>query len=706
MVPNMFLYLLLVGFAGFAQLGFTVEGGHAVPLRKPHNWARRFLEAENVPKLSMDSTMVQLGYVDTHDGQARYVIMDDLATIRPFKVNFTPPAFDLRGADMVPGSVVLVGCGVVDRRTCSLCPDGEGDTCICPIEDEATLTCLSSSDNWYVMIEMYHDEEGEYDIQHDLLVMMMDFSDCGYPPSMSEAEITSIYLGPSADGKGGMSYNFSQCSYGKLVTSVENFKVIRIKPPSCSAASMCSWWSLAKTADNIAANELNYMFYAFRFFTYLLPAGVEKVCGWQSAALIPGRQTWLMSTNQSVYRWTTVMQETFRNLGLWTSYRNGLPYEDYSTVTGRGEVCLSAPELNRLGWASAAESGLSVDVTTLYLPGTSTEWLLPATYMTDDNTYIRVTPNWLTSYSDIRTAKNLFIALRVAKGGDALLNTSIANMVHVHEVNAIMDTGYPPQMMYANPHIEFVYAIPPGSRQVVSGYNLVVYVGLLSATDTILVHLCRYVRNDIECLVDMPPPASPQPSPPTSSLLTSRPPSPPPPPPPASPPPRSQASPSPPSQSLRPPPPTPPASPPPPRSQAPPSPPPQSLRPPPTPPPSPPPPRSQSLRPPPPTPPASPPPPRSQASPSPPSQSLRPPPPTPPASSPPRPPPPPPPPRPPTPSPQSQPRSPSPPTPRPPRPPRPPPSPSPPSPRPPRPPRPPPSPSPPSPRPPTPRPRQ
>ncbi|GIL88368.1 hypothetical protein Vretifemale_16339, partial [Volvox reticuliferus] len=343
----------------------------------------------------------------------------------------------------------------------------------------------------------------------------MDFSECGYPPSMNESEIISIYLGPNADGKGGMSYNFSQCSYGRLNTSVEDFTVIRIKPPSCSAASMCSWWSMAKLADNIAIESLDIVFFKFTFFTYLIPAGVENVCGgWLSAALLPGRQSWLMSTKQSVYRWTTVMQETFRNLGLWTSYRDGLPYEDYSTVMGRGEVCLNAPELGRLGWGTAAEYGSLVDSSILYMSGVYMEWLLTATYMTHDNIYIRVTPDWLPSYNDIRTAKNLYIALRVAKGGDAVLSSWIANMVHVHQVNATMDTGNSLLYTYADHRIDFTYSIPPGSRQVFTSFKLVVYVGPLSVADTILVHLCRYLENDTECPGMPPPPPSP-PNPPS-----------------------------------------------------------------------------------------------------------------------------------------------------------------------------------------------
>ncbi|GIL88367.1 hypothetical protein Vretifemale_16338, partial [Volvox reticuliferus] len=135
MSSTLVVYLPLLAFT---LLRSTVEGGVAIPLTPRHHWARRFLEADNLPKLSESSVIGQLGYVDTHDGKGRYVFIDAAGILRPFKVNFIPPTFDQNLQAIAVGSIVIVGCGVGDQRSCSLCPDGDGDLCVCPIEDDDT----------------------------------------------------------------------------------------------------------------------------------------------------------------------------------------------------------------------------------------------------------------------------------------------------------------------------------------------------------------------------------------------------------------------------------------------------------------------------------------------------------------------------------------------------------------------------------------
>jgi hypothetical protein len=123
--------------------------------------------------------------------------------------------------------------------------------------------------------------------------------------------------------------------------------------------------------------------------------------------------------------------------GLWHSWQAGVEYNDYSTAMGRGDACLNAPEIARMGWATPAVGGDRLDLSSLQ-PGSAKLFTLPATYLTGNNNYLRLLPNWLPTYSAMATGRNLYIAVRVAKNGDAALGSEYAGKVNVHEVNAVM----------------------------------------------------------------------------------------------------------------------------------------------------------------------------------------------------------------------------------------------------------------------------
>ncbi len=101
---------------------------------------------------------------------------------------------------------------------------------------------------------------------------------------------------------------------------------------------------------------------------------------------------------------------------------------------GRGDTCPNAAEISRMGWASPATGGAAISSAVLP-PATSGGYLsynLPATYLTGTGNYIRVRPDWLgSSYSTTLTGRNLYLAVRVAKVGDAALGTSYAGLVSV-----------------------------------------------------------------------------------------------------------------------------------------------------------------------------------------------------------------------------------------------------------------------------------
>lgn len=101
---------------------------------------------------------------------------------------------------------------------------------------------------------------------------------------------------------------------------------------------------------------------------------------------------------------------------------------------GRGNACPNAPESTYMGWSIPASGAGMLDKVTL-LPGVARKYLLPASYLTGKGNFLRVVPNWLPTYEDSQKARNLYIAVRVAKGGDAELSPELSNQVHIHEVN-------------------------------------------------------------------------------------------------------------------------------------------------------------------------------------------------------------------------------------------------------------------------------
>ncbi|GIL49805.1 hypothetical protein Vafri_6122 [Volvox africanus] len=136
------------------------------------------------------------------------------------------------------------------------------------------------------------------------------------------------------------------------------------------------------------------------------------------------------------------------------------------------------------------------------------------------------------TYGNNTLAKHLYIALRVPKAGDVGMSSTYSNRVHVHEVNATMDNGFPAFFPYMERKIQIINMILPNTRQVLPGYHLVVSTGALTSSDTIQVSLCRYEASDSQCSAPSPP-SPPPPSPSMPPLEPSPlPPSPQPPPPP------------------------------------------------------------------------------------------------------------------------------------------------------------------------------
>ncbi|GIL73925.1 hypothetical protein Vretimale_5124 [Volvox reticuliferus] len=475
------------------------------------------------PNAHTTTVIGMLTFVDTHDGNSRFALIDADGNVTPFPYGYQPPDVDDTGGPISVGDIIAMECTLGRTGYCSACPGGENATCTCPAED-TTQACMGANQAtvsrivpaWQVAgFDPNNPKQGTaMNINYKLLVMILDYSACGYAPTLDVDTVTKLYMGPNRDGNGGVADKFSRCSYGKFNISYFQAAVVT---PACSIAitSGCSWWAISSGADSAAKAQLGQVFFSnFTYVTYLIPPGLQSACPWAGLSLLPGQRTWLQTSGYGVLRWATVMQMTIHNFGLWHSWRNNWEYEDYTTAMGRGDACPNAAELSRLGWATdAANGGGEINTGVLTTPGKYVTWTLPATYVTGDNNYLRVLPNWLPTYGNTTFAKNLYIALRVPKGGDASMSSTYSNRVHVHEVNATMENGFPAWFTFGDRKVQIINMIPPSTRQVVSGYNLVVSTGALTSNDNIQVSLCRFETSDSQC-GPAPPPRPPPPPPP------------------------------------------------------------------------------------------------------------------------------------------------------------------------------------------------
>ncbi|EFJ42850.1 hypothetical protein VOLCADRAFT_66631, partial [Volvox carteri f. nagariensis] len=381
-------------------------------------------------------------------------------------------------------------------------------------------------------------------VNQRLLVIIMDYSPCSLSPSISEATVRTIFLGSNGDGKSGVARTYTRCSHGKLNLNSTAFKVVVVRN-NCTASvtKSCAYWDIAKDGDTRAKELLgDVVFSSFTNRAYILPPGMNMVCPWPGLALVPGTQMWLQTSAYGVYQVSTIMQQTVHNYGLWHSWQNGWEYADRSTPMGTGNTCLNAPEMAYMGWATPAPGGGRIDSEALPV-GTALTFSLPATYLSPEENYIRVAPDWLTSYRSSSVATNLYIAVRVNKSGDALLPSFYANKVNIHEVNASLDNNWSSTSIYTDRKISFISAVTPFSRANMIAYKIIVYGGSwVGGKDVLRVHLCRYRSSPDECpslnfleARTLPPPRPPKPPSPTPPSLPPRP-SPPLPPKPRSPP--------------------------------------------------------------------------------------------------------------------------------------------------------------------------
>ncbi|GIL93756.1 hypothetical protein Vretimale_65, partial [Volvox reticuliferus] len=355
-----------------------------------------------------------------------------------------------------------------------------------------------------------------------LLVMVLDYSTCGYPAAagLNESSTRDIFLN--------FDIRIRLCSNGVFGLDQDALRVLVVRP-NCSASitTSCAWWTMANDANTAAKSILgdDDVFNNFTHYAYILPPGLETKCLWARGgmSLLPGKQFWLQTTMLgSVNRWEVFLHMNLHNYGLWHSWENGTEFADGSTAMGGGVACPNAAESSRLGWTTPVLNGEAINSASL-LPGAVVTYTVASARISGDGSFLRVMPDWLPNYYEdpneffllnTAAARNLYIEFRAAGYYPEALGEAYAPKINVYEVNAIMDNGYlhyvPPignwalEYSYTDRKIQIISKIPTSSRAVLSSYNLVVYGGALTGQDKVKVHLCRYITNNGEC------PASPQ----------------------------------------------------------------------------------------------------------------------------------------------------------------------------------------------------
>jgi hypothetical protein len=188
-------------------------------------------------------------------------------------------------------------------------------------------------------------------IYQRLLVMIMDYTECGFAPGINASTTRSIFLGPDGDGSGGVAQRYTQCSYGAFNINASALQVITV-PQRCSTSvtASCSWWAISNGGDTTAKSQLGTnVFSDFTHYIYIVPPGLSSVCPWAGLALLPGKQVWLQTSSYGVYRWATIMQEAIHNYGKTLVSRHvfdGFMQLQLMNACYSGPIIQSAVQLN------------------------------------------------------------------------------------------------------------------------------------------------------------------------------------------------------------------------------------------------------------------------------------------------------------------------------------------------------------------------
>ncbi|GIL80153.1 hypothetical protein Vretimale_12950 [Volvox reticuliferus] len=352
-----------------------------------------------------------------------------------------------------------------------------------------------------------------------LLVMVISVNasnSCEGKPGASVSDVENAFL-----RTGGYADFMDKCSYGKMIIDRDALTVIPIFISCARVIMNCDEDAIAAAARRRLPKALLSQAASSRL-AYVLPAALAPICGWVGISELPGVQSWFSADSLGIFSKGTVMQQILENFGIYPSYKDGVPFDDWSTAMGSGDSCPSAPELWRLGWATP----LALLSATRFASRVYRLFTLPATYLGPTGVLIRIQPDWLgTTYT-----KNLYLGLRIKAGGDTDLLEEFNRKVSIHEVAKDIDNDF---SAWGDAHVSLLGVVAPGSSITLFNYRLHILTGALINDGTaVAIRICRFFVGPTEC-VEGPSPSPPSPPPPPSP---NPPPSPRPPPP--SPPPR------------------------------------------------------------------------------------------------------------------------------------------------------------------------
>ncbi|KAG2423741.1 hypothetical protein HXX76_015130 [Chlamydomonas incerta] len=493
----------------------------------------------------------QLVYVNGHDGEEDYLLLDNDAKKMHKLGKDKKPKKDKDGKDIAIGDYLVLAC-TADPTT------GQ-----CTYISDQDVTKLGSPPVPQAV-----------GVAQRVLVMLVDNPDpkCGNATAETTVDaLKTRYLGAALDGTGGIAARMENCSYGELIIDKGPFTVIKVTP-ACTwsvGISTCDYQGIYNAAMAKATTDLAASGIDIQSYTHYHIIINQKACLWSALGTFAGNVVWAKAS--AINSWSIAIHEMLHNYMLWHAYKDYLEYSDKSSLMGSGFACPCAPELALLQWATPAAGGdldgASIPLSSAAAPATSGPVQLAATWARGAGAYVRVKPKWMANYGVVGTGptagRNLYFEVRQDRQADASIALDLIDALVVHSVVAYLDNDYAAYRK-ENRTINFITAIPPDTRAVLTAFNLVVYTGTYTgdALEILPVAFCRYASADAECpplsaaFISRPPspPASPSrpPSPPPPPV------SPPPPPPPPTPPsPAPPPSPSPPSPK----PPTPPPSP-------------------------------------------------------------------------------------------------------------------------------------------------
>ncbi|KAG2484804.1 hypothetical protein HYH03_016456 [Edaphochlamys debaryana] len=379
---------------------------------------------------------------------------------------------------------VLAGGRPVDGRTGELVREGSVLSLICTPPEGAVGSkpmCLTTDD---VRITYSAAPVPSTHLRLRLLVLTVSLTGAC---ESGGADPFAIYNEFWRDGDS-YAASLAQCSYGSVVLDRAMFKAMDVTVPCSGPILQCDYVAIKEAALGAARDLIGDKVDLYSHKAYVLPS--ICFCDWAGIATLRGRDVWYTPGAWGVFSRRTVLQELIHTFGLQHAYSGGIEYADMSSCMGFGDACPSAPELSRLGWATALSTLMAA---TLPPGGTYAVLELPATHLGPTGAFVKIQPDWMGSAYD----RNLYLALRGRGGGDASLAEDFVDRLSLHTALREVDNDF---IAEADPHFDLVGTLGPNEALDLTDMRLSIMTkGLLHGGTHVRVLVCRYTASAAEC---------------------------------------------------------------------------------------------------------------------------------------------------------------------------------------------------------------